>query len=101
MFWIGIAGLVLQTLILGGGGLIFLMRLEGKQDKENALLSLRMQTVETNTQEIKQTIKTFADQSVRINYMEKLIDDLRRGRGWINDSVSGEYSRRGQIKPGE
>lgn len=96
--WIALGALVLQTLVLGATGLIFLMRLQGKQDKDNEILKLRLAGVESGVSDIKKSMTLVADQSVRLNFLEKMYEELRRGRGWVTADVHGEYLRSAKIR---
>lgn len=84
---IAIANLVI-TLI---GGVVFVMRIEGRQNVQDVIL----QHLDKRVDSMSDTIKLVAGQAFEIAQLTKTVEELRRGNGWIQKpngpSVDREY----------
>jgi hypothetical protein len=74
------------------GGIIFVMRIEGRQNVQDVILNMLSKRVDT----MGDTLKLVAGQSFEIAQLTKTVEELRRGVGWKHDplnrsTVEGEY----------
>ena len=86
---IGVVIAVLNLLLTSFGSLVFIIRLEGKMNVQ----TVRIKSLETSTQTVASVVTNNAVQDQKILQIERGLDALRRGEGYIKsrDSVNGEY----------
>lgn len=88
------AGDIITLLVLGIGGLGFLWSMRGE-------LKMLAKDVRTHSQKIESlqiVITTLAVQNQRMNDLDRRIEDLRHGRGFINADINGIYEREGKVQ---
>lgn len=74
------------------GGVVFIMRIEGRQNVQDVILEMLNKRVDS----MADTLKLVAGQSFEIAQLSKTVEELRRGVGWKTDpmnrpGVDGEY----------
>jgi len=94
-------GDLLKALIYLGAGLWFLARMQGRVDllgKEIKTLQegVRLQSVQLT--EFAKALIDLARQDERINAIDRRVEDLRKGRGWVQPDVDGEYMKSGKVR---
>lgn len=97
-WWIGLAGPVVQTIIFLGGGVVMVVRHDGalkafQMEMSKMQLELRALAQVITKQAVQD--ERLNDQSRRMNNLEQRIEDLRRGRGYVQErdvaTVDREY----------
>lgn len=83
---------VCNLIVTAVGGVIFVMRIEGRQNVQDVLL----QMMDKRINSIADTLTLVAGQSFEIAQLTKTVEELRSGIGWKHDplnrrSVEGEY----------
>lgn len=99
--WVPLAGLALQTLLILGGGYAMVVR----ADVMTKALRQEVKAMQEEVKQLSNVITTQAVHSERMDNMSKrvtmlhsLVEDLRRGRGYVSErdqkrtAVDGEYS---------
>ena len=68
------------------------------------LVGYRLDIVDATLEDVKLAVKNDILQNEQISHLQtematlrKELYDLRRGQGWINEDLNGEYVRRGKI----
>lgn len=75
------------------GGTVFVMRIEGRQNVQDVILTMLDKRVDS----MADTLKLVAGQAVEIAQLSKTVDELRSGVGWKHDPLNragkleGEY----------
>ncbi len=88
-------GNILQILTLAGGGIYVLVR-------QTVMFKVMETELETMQKEISKIAIIVTDNAVmqqRMLNIEEDIRDIKKGRGFINNEVSGEYGRFGKVIP--
>jgi hypothetical protein len=86
-------GNLLQIVAFVGVGLFAFFRVQNKLD----LLGFRVGMMEVATNQITGILQTMASQSQQISTLEREVADLRRGKGWVQRDLDGEYVKGGKI----
>lgn len=89
-------GDVLKVLAYLGAGLWFISRMQGRVDmiaKEIKSLQDLVRIQGDQLANFGRVLIDLARQEERINAIDRRVEDLRRGRGFIQGSVDGEYPR--------
>jgi hypothetical protein len=74
------------------GGVVFVMRIEGRQNVQDVILDMLDKRVDS----MSDTLKLVAGQAFEIAQLSKTVEELRSGVGWKHDplnrkTVEGEY----------
>jgi hypothetical protein len=78
--------------VVGGLGFLWSMRGDMK------LLSRDLQAQGKKLEKLETVITAQALQHQRIDYIERRVDDMQHGRGFIKSDVNGVYDRGGKIE---
>ncbi len=78
-------GDVIKILVLVGGWLITIVKIDG-----------RLRNVEKDIKEVTTLVRWRERLEEQVKNIRRDVDDLRRGRGFIRESINGEYGREGQ-----
>lgn len=79
----------------------FLYRRGGQDSSVTATLEALTKQITELQSEIKkigEVLINQADQNRRIIHLEEDLRDLRKGRGWVQNDIDGEYTRHGKVK---
>jgi hypothetical protein len=93
--------LTVVAILLGGLGFLWTMRGELNMLAQKLQLQsedLRMQS--TKLEKLAEVITLQAVQSERLNQMDRRIEDLRHGRGFVQRDVDGLWSGAGKAREG-
>lgn len=86
-----IAIALFNLFITAVGGIVFVMRIEGRQNVQDVILEMLDKRVDS----MGDTLKLVAGQAFEIAQLTKTVEELRRGVGWKNDpprgGLDGEY----------
>jgi EAL domain-containing protein (putative c-di-GMP-specific phosphodiesterase class I) len=90
-------GDVFKVLVYLGAGLWFISRMQGRVDllaKEIKSLQDVVRVQSTQLADFAKALIDLARQEERINAIDRRVEDLRRGQGFIQGVVDGEYPRK-------
>jgi hypothetical protein len=76
------------------GGLGFLLSMRG----ELRMLSRDVLAQGRKLEQLETVITAQALQTQRIDYMERRVDDMQHGRGFVKADINGVYTRSGKIE---
>lgn len=97
---IDVADLIKFALALAGA-LWFIYKLSGRLDLvTNEMKSLK-DIVAAQSQQLGEFAKALieiARQDERLDALDRRVDDLRKGRGWVQPDVDGEYMKSGKVR---
>lgn len=87
-----IAIALFNLFITAVGGIVFVMRIEGRQNVQDVILEMLDKRVDS----MGDTLKLVAGQAFEIAQLSKTVEELRRGVGWKRDpanrpGLDGEY----------
>lgn len=88
-------GNILQIVAIAGGGVYVLVR----QAIMFGLMEKELATMQTEISKIAKIVTDNAVMQQRILNIEEDIRDIKKGRGFIREEISGEYSRFSKIVP--
>ena len=80
-------GDLIKVLVYVGAGLWFIRGMQGRID----MLAKEIKSLQETTGKIAQVLIDLARQDERLNAIDRRVEDLRRGRGFIQRAVDGEY----------
>jgi hypothetical protein len=89
-------GDILKVLVYLGAGLWFISRMQGRVDMLTKEIKALQGVVEQQSQQLASFAKVLIDlarQEERLNAIDRRVEDLRRGRGFIQGAVDGEYPK--------
>ena len=89
------AGDILTLLLVGIGGLGFLWSMRGELKMLAKDVRMHSQKIEN----LQTVITTLAVQNQRMNDLDRRIEELRHGRGFIKADINGVYERDGKTQP--
>lgn len=97
---IDVADLIKFALALAGA-LWFIYKLSGRLDLvTNEMKSLK-DIVAAQSQQLGEFAKALieiARQDERLDAIDRRVEDLRNGRGWVQPNVDGEYMKSGKVR---
>src|SRR5882757_3114082 len=76
------------------GGLAFLWSLRG----DMRMISRDVQSQGKKLEKLEAIVTIQAVQTERLDGLERRIEELRHGRGWVTEDVSGLYTRHGKVQ---
>jgi hypothetical protein len=90
-------GELLKALIYLGAGLWFLARMQGRIDMLGKEIKTLQDDVHLQSNQMTEFAKVLVDlarQEERLNAIDRRVEDLRRGQGFIQNAIDGEYPRK-------
>jgi K+/H+ antiporter YhaU regulatory subunit KhtT len=90
-------GEVFKLIAYLGAGLWFISRMQGRIDllaKEIKSLQDIVRIQSTQLADFAKALIDLARQEERINAVDRRVEDLRRGQGFIQSTIDGEYPRK-------
>lgn len=94
-------GDILKVLVYLGAGLWFISRMQGRVDmlaKEIKSLQEVVQQQSDQMAKFAQVLIDLARQEERLNAIDRRVEDLRHGHGFVERAVDGEYMKSGKIR---
>lgn len=94
-------GELLKALIYLGAGLWFLARMQGRIDMLGKEIKTLQDDVHLQSNQMAEFAKVLVDlarQEERLNAIDRRVEDLRNGRGWVQPNVDGEYMKSGKVR---
>ena len=80
-------GNIIEIIVIGGGWIATIVKLDG-----------RLKSVEKEIVNVVAIARWKERTDERIFYVRRDIDDLRRGRGWVQRDLDGEYTAEGRMQ---
>lgn len=90
-------GELLKALVYLGAGLWFLARMQGRVDMLGKEIKTLQESVRLQSLQLIEFAKVLVDlarQEERVNAIDRRVEDLRRGQGFIQSAVDGEWPRK-------
>lgn len=94
-------GDLIKVLVYLGAGLWFLSRMQGRVEmlaKEIKTLQVAVSVQSTQMADFAKALVDLARQDERINAIDRRVEDLRKGRGWVQSDIDGEYMKPGKVR---
>ena len=80
-------GNVIEIVVIGGGWVATIIKIDS-----------RLKSVEKDIKDVISLIKWRERMEERISTLRRDLDELRRGRGFIRNSINGEYDDDGKVE---
>ena len=94
-------GDVIKFVAMVGSALWFIAKMSGQLHQVTSEIKALKDIVATQSEQIAAFAKALIDlarQEERINAIDRRVEDLRRGRGFIEHEVDGEYTKAGKVR---
>ena len=88
---------IIKFVAMLGSALWFISKMSGRLDLVTAEIKALKNIVAGQSEQLADFAKALiqiARQDERLNAMDRTLDELRRGRGWIQPDIDGEYPRK-------
>jgi len=82
-------------------GLWFISKMSGRLDMVTGEMAALKDIVAAQSQQLGEFAKALieiARQDERLDALDRRVDDLRKGRGWVQPDVDGEYMKSGKVR---
>ena len=82
-------------------GLWFISKMSGRLDLVTSEMKSLKDIIEGQSEQLAAFAKALIDlarQEERINAIDRRVEDLRKGHGWIQNDVDGEYVKSGKVR---
>ena len=90
-------GDVIKFVAMLGSALWFISRMSGRLDLVTSEIKALKDIIAVQAEQLSEFAKALiqiARQDERLNGLDRTLEELRRGRGWIQPDLDGEYPRK-------